>query len=154
MLPWSRASSLLSEISGYPRSHGEPAQVLRYQPNSQYEAHPDFFDEYDRRELANGGQRAMTCLVYLATVPEECGGATHFPKAGLRIQPVEGRAVCWHNTLPSGRVDPRSVHAGELVVRRGGGGSGGSGGGAVHEKWVLSKWVRQRPFKVNHGAFH
>jgi hypothetical protein len=43
-------------------------------------------------------------------------------------------------------VDPNSVHAGELVSRP-------KAGEEAREKWVLSKWVRQRPFEVDHSAF-
>ena len=34
----------------------------------------------------------------------------------LRIQPVEGRGVLWHNTLPGGDIDELSIHAGEPLV--------------------------------------
>lgn len=151
-----RVEKLLADLCGLPRSHGEPPQILRYRQGQQYDPHPDFFDPHDREELANGGQRLMTCLVYLTTVPPECGGATHFPRGkpvereagaarrGLRIQPTQGTAVFWNNTLPSGAVDPRSIHSGELVRQ---------GRRKGMEKWVFSKWMRQRTFTVDHDAF-
>lgn len=156
----------IAEELGIPAIHGEPTQVLRYKPGQQYETHPDFFDPRDRDELANGGQRVRTCLIYLSTVPEECGGATAFPELGLRVQPVEGRALMWHNVKANGAIDPATVHAGELVIR----GRGrqnprhtGPDDSAVlprtptrrraHvEKWVLSKWIRERPFTVDLSA--
>ena len=49
--------------------------MLRYRINQQYEAHPDFFDPASS-ELRNGGQRAITCLLYLSDVPDCSGGAT------------------------------------------------------------------------------
>ena len=137
-----RVEALLAELCGMPPSHGEPAQVLRYRPGQEYAAHPDFFDPRDHAELANGGQRVATCLVYLTSVPSSCGGATSFPNASLRVQPVAGRAIIWRNVRPGGSVDPLSVHAGNLVRRE-------RGRRAVHEKWVLSKWMRQRPFDVD-----
>ena len=141
-----RVELSLAKACGHPASHGEPAQILRYRVGQQYEPHPDFFDPRDREALVNGGQRLLTCLVYLTTLPDSCGGATWFPKADLRIQPVAGRALIWHNCQGNGAVDPDSVHAGELVSRP-------TDGGEVREKWVLSKWVRRRPFEVDHSAF-
>ncbi|KAL1507845.1 hypothetical protein AB1Y20_007453 [Prymnesium parvum] len=138
---------------GLPRGHGEPAQVLRYRAGELYALHPDFFDARDADELANGGQRRFTCLVYLSTVPHGAGGATHFPFAaesgerGLRIQPVAGRAVLFENCRRDGRVEPRSVHAGETVKRR----VDPSTGNLV-EKWVLTKWMREANFEVREDA--
>ena len=124
-------------------SHGEPMQILRYREGQRYDVHPDFFDPFDGASLANGGQRLLSCLVYLSTVPPHCGGATYFPEAsprGLRVQPEAGRAIVLNNCLEGGKPDPRSVHAGEVVKR-----------GA--EKWVLTKWVRRRPFRVATEGF-
>ena len=56
------------------------------------------------------------------------------------MQPEAGRAIVLNNCLEGGKPDPRSVHAGEVVKR-----------GA--EKWVLTKWVRRRPFRVAAGGF-
>ena len=134
-------------------------------PGQRYEVHPDFFDPRDREELENGGQRIVTCLLYLSTLPFGAGGATWFPEAdaagrgrGLRIRPVEGRAIIFHNTLPDGSIDHRSVHAGEVVRRQ------HRDSHAVPqqdqqarrppppEKWLLSKWLRQRPYHVDTDA--
>lgn len=121
---------------------GEPAQVLRYRPGERYALHPDFFSPDDMAELANGGQRRATFLLYLNDVPAGAGGATAWPDAAppLRVQPRMGQAVLWHNCRPDGRIDERSVHAGERVA-------------APHEKWVLSKFLRERPFVVDDEAF-
>ena len=77
----SRVEAIIAEACGVPASHGEPAQILRYRAGQRYDLHPDFFNPRDRDELANGGQRIITCLVYLTSVPEACGGATYFPRA-------------------------------------------------------------------------
>lgn len=150
----------ISQELGIPADHGEPAQILRYKVGQQYEAHPDFFNPRDREELDNGGQRVRTCLVYLSTVPDGCRGATAFPRLDLRVQPVRGRALHWRNVKPNGAVDPLTIHAGELVVRgrRMGGSSNVSSSARdrarapIVEKWVLSKWVRERPFTVDTTA--
>ena len=142
-----------------------PSQVLRYIPGQRYEVHPDFFDPRDREELANGGQRIVTCLLYLSTLPVGAGGATWFPEAdtghlrnrGLRVRPVEGRAIIFHNTLPDGSVDHRSVHAGETVRWNRNSHAAPQQDQQVYrppppEKWLLSKWVRQRPYHVDAEA--
>ena len=67
----------------------------------------------------------------------------------MRVQPSAGDAIYFHNTTPEGRVDPASVHCGETLCRQ------PRERGAdvpVVEKWVLSKWLRTRPFEVNHAA--
>ena len=69
-------------------------------------------------------------------------------RRGLRVAPVEGRAVWWRNTLEEGArggggVDVRSIHAGEPL---------GVGVGRG-EKWLLSKWLRREPFRVAVDAF-
>ena len=75
-----RLESLLAAECQLPAAHGEPMQVLRYQPGQRYDVHPDFFDPFDGASLANGGQRLLSCLVYLSTVPPQLGGATYFQR--------------------------------------------------------------------------
>ena len=130
----------IAHATGIPLTHGEPSQVLRYGRGQQYTLHPDFFDPKDKRQLGNGGNRQATLLVYLNTLDEASGGATHFPKADLRVHPRCGDAVLWYNTHCDGRVDPDSTHAGEPVL-------------SSTTKWVLSKWLRQRPFEVDVRSF-
>ena len=132
----------IAKATGVATGCGEPSQVLRYEAGQEYALHPDFFSPEDAHALANGGQRVATFLLYLNSVPEHAGGATIWPHAargGLRVQPSRGSAVLLHNTHPSGGVDERSVHCGERVVEG--------------EKWVLSKWLRERPFAVDVEAF-
>ena len=165
----------IADASGVPIEHGEPCQVLRYTTGQEYKLHPDFISGADGPALRNGGQRIMTFLCYLNTVPESSGGATLFPRRiptdlegrgsqrrrgrradssrpgptePVRIQPVEGRAVLWHNTLPDGNIDVLSLHAGEPLQPQ----AGLSLSGANPEKWLLSKWLRARPFVADEEA--
>lgn len=84
-------------LSGLAPSHSEAAQVVRYLPSQQYRPHFDWFDPREgqsyRRKTAAGGQRAVTCLVYLAE-PER-GGRTSFPKLGLVGKWVGGSLGGW-----------------------------------------------------------
>jgi prolyl 4-hydroxylase len=146
----------IAHVAGLPVNHGEPCQVLRYNPGEAYAKHVDYLSPRDRGELANGGQRVATALVYLSNLPPHTGGATHFPKAliapslsggsgrpnsgGLRVAPVEGTLCLWWNVLPDGRADPRSLHASERVAASG------------DEKWALSKWLRAKPFGLDEEA--
>lgn len=167
----------IADATGVPIEHGEPCQLLRYTHGQEYKLHPDFLSRADGAELRNGGQRIATFIVYLNTVPESSGGATLFPRrtpmrredrgslrrgAGpkerartdsidaVRIQPVEGRAVLWHNTLPDGRADVLSLHASEPLRAACANLSIPHANPA--EKWVLSKWLRERPFGADEDA--
>ena len=153
-----RVELYLADACGLPPCNGEPAQVLRYRTGQRYDVHPDFFDPRDSNSLANGGQRVATCLLYLTTLPRDAGGCTSFPRArvstavsglrsashGLRVRPVAGRAIVFHNTRPDGGIDPMSIHAGEPVR--------GRRGAHNVEKWLLSKWMRQREYHVDGAA--
>jgi prolyl 4-hydroxylase len=69
-------------------------------------------------------------IAYLNDV--ESGGETAFPKLGLMVAPQRGNAVYFEYGNSQSQVDPSSLHAGKLVQ---------SG-----EKWVATKWMRQRRF--------
>ena len=138
----------IERVSGVPLDHGEPLQALRYRAGESYKMHVDYLGRGDGDELSRAGQRVATLLVYLATLPDKNGGATLFPRSRrvgppLRIQPVEGDAILWWNTLPNGAPDPLSRHASEAVRR---------GQGALVEKWALSKWLRARPLEIDEDA--
>lgn len=119
----------LAALTGSPVEHGEGLQILRYLPGEEYRAHVDYFSDAagDRLQLARGGQRVATVLLYLNDV--EAGGHTAFPEASLSVAPVKGSALLFRYLDASNRPDPRSLHAG-LPVERG-------------EKWVAAWWVRQ-----------
>jgi len=104
---------------------GEPLQILRYSPGQQYRNHFDFLPGVEN-------QRFKTALVYLNT--EFDGGETAFPKAGLMVKARKGNAIVFRNTLPDGRSDPMSEHAGLPVTR-----------GVKH---VASRWIRATPLIV------
>jgi prolyl 4-hydroxylase len=125
----------LSRLLEIPVNHGEGLQILHYLPGQQYEPHYDWFDP----ELPSfgpmtklGGQRIASVVMYLNT-PEQ-GGGTAFPAVGLTITARRGSAVYF--AYEGG--DRTSLHAG-LPVTRG-------------EKWIATKWLRERPFKTQRRA--
>ena len=83
-------------------------------PGQRYVTHHDF-SLADSDKPAGG--RALTLLLYLSDVKE--GGETYFPALDLSIQPKEGRAVLWANTLDREPQtgDDRTRHEAKPVSR-------------------------------------
>ena len=128
-----RLDRRVSEAMGLPVEHGEGFQVLHYSAGTRNAPHFDFLqpsNDANRASIARSGQRVSTLVAYLNDVEE--GGETVFPSIGWTVSPRRGSAVCFEYCNRLGHVDPHSVHAGGAVVRG--------------EKWVLTKWMRQRPF--------
>ncbi|MDE2279519.1 MAG: 2OG-Fe(II) oxygenase [Xanthomonadaceae bacterium] len=112
-----------------PVSHGEGLQILHYLPGQEYTPHYDWFDPEQPGFAAvteRGGQRIASVVMYLNT--PEAGGGTAFPAAGLTVTALRGSAVYF--AYESG--DTSSLHAGLPVL-----------GG---EKWIATKWLRERPY--------
>jgi prolyl 4-hydroxylase len=118
---------------GVPLAQQEPTNILHYARGQQYGHHFDFFTEAEEagfaHELRTVGQRIVTVLVYLNDDYE--GGETDFPRLNWRFRGKPGDALIFWNLSANGQRELRSFHAG-LPVTKG-------------EKWLLSKWVRQRP---------
>ncbi|KAB0576300.1 2-oxoglutarate-dependent dioxygenase [Ideonella dechloratans] len=127
-----RIEARIAALVGWPVSHGEGLQVLRYQPGAQYLPHHDYFDPSQPGAtsiLARGGQRLATLVMYLNT--PEAGGATTFPDVGLEVAPIKGNAVFFSYPRPDAAT--RTLHGGAPVQ--------------AGEKWVATKWLRQREFR-------
>ncbi|HEX3777072.1 MAG TPA: 2OG-Fe(II) oxygenase [Polyangiaceae bacterium] len=128
-----RLDRRISELMNLPLENGEGFQVLRYPTGSETTPHFDFLqptNDANRTSIARSGQRVSTLIAYLNDV--DAGGETTFPKAGLAVVPQRGNAVYFEYGNPQNQVDYASLHAG-APVRSG-------------EKWVLTKWMRQRKF--------
>lgn len=69
-------------------------------------------------------------IVYLNDVEE--GGETVFPTLGLSVVPRRGCGLYFEYTNSQRQVDQKTLHAGAPIVRG--------------EKWVLTKWMRERRF--------
>ncbi len=121
----------IARLLHWPVEFGEGLQILRYQPGAQYRPHYDYFDPREPGTptiLRRGGQRLATLVMYLHE-PEQ-GGGTTFPDIGLEVAPVRGNAVFFSYDRP----DPatRTLHGGAPVL--------------AGEKWVATKWLREREF--------
>lgn len=126
-----RIESRIAALVRWPVSHGEGIQVLRYRPGAEYQPHHDYFDPVHPGSgpvLQRGGQRLATLVMYLAA-PQR-GGATTFPAIGLEVSPVPGNAVFFSYDRP--HPSTGTLHGGAPVVEG--------------EKWVATKWLREREF--------
>lgn len=126
-----RLEQRIAALLRWPLEFGEGLQILRYAPGAQYRPHYDYFDPGEPGTpviLRRGGQRVATLVMYLQE-PEQ-GGATTFPDVGLEVAPKRGTGVFFSYERP----DPatRTLHGGAPVL---------SG-----EKWVATKWLREREF--------
>lgn len=127
-----RLEQRIAALLRWPMEFGEGLQILRYSPGAQYRPHYDYFDPGEPGTptiLKRGGQRVATLVMYLQEPGQ--GGATTFPDVGLEVAPVRGTGVFFSYEEP----DPatRTLHGGAPVL--------------AGEKWVATKWLREREFK-------
>ena len=128
-----RIEARIAELMQIPMERGEPLQILHYQPGGEYRPHFDYFDPAqpgNEAVLQQGGQRTATLVMYLNDV--EAGGSTVFHNVGLDVLPRRGNAVYFAYTTEAGELDKRSLHGGSPV--------------SAGEKWIATKWFRQRPY--------
>jgi prolyl 4-hydroxylase len=122
----------ISAATKLPLPWFEPPQILHYAPGQEFRVHHDFLDpanEGHRRQIARGGQRILTFLLYLND--GYIGGETYFPRADLMFRGRAGDALFFANVDREGRPDQLTVHEGRAPL---------SG-----EKWLLSQWICDRP---------
>ena len=128
-----RIDERIAGIMGSPPEHGEGLQILHYPTGAGSDPHFDFLAPSNAANIASiarSGQRIATMVTYLNDVP--AGGETAFPALGWMVSPHRGHAVLFADCTADGQPDQASVHH-SLPVQQG-------------EKWVATKWMRQRPF--------
>jgi hypothetical protein len=124
-----RAASLI----GIPVQFHEPPNVISYEPGQEFSLHVDYIDPRVpdfQAELNALGQRTATIVTYLND--DFDGAETWFPDAQVTFRGKTGDAIVFSNVLRDGSPDFNTRHAG-LPPTRG-------------RKWVLSQWIRQKPF--------
>jgi prolyl 4-hydroxylase len=127
-----RIEDRIARLVRWPVENGEGIQVLNYKPGAEYKAHYDYFDPAEPGTptiLKRGGQRVGTVVMYLNN-PER-GGGTTFPDVGLEVMPQRGNAVFFSYDRPEPAT--RTLHGGAPVIEG--------------EKWIATKWLRQREFQ-------
>lgn len=120
----------IADLLGIPDENAETLQGQRYSVNQQFRAHCDYFHEtshYWEKMKETGGQRTWTAMAYLNEVPE--GGATWFPRAGVRFKPRKRLLVIWNNMLPDGSPNYDTLHEGMRVMEG--------------TKYIVTKWFRE-----------
>ena len=120
----------IAHLLGIPEENAETLQGQRYAVNQQFRAHCDYFHEssaYWPKMKETGGQRTWTAMAYLNDVPE--GGATWFPRAGIRFKPKRGLLVVWNNMTPDGTPNYDTLHEGMRVMEG--------------MKYIVTKWFRE-----------
>lgn len=126
-----RIEQRIATLLRWPLVNGEGLQILRYGPGAEYKPHYDYFDPGEPGTptiLRRGGQRVGTLVMYLAE--PECGGGTVFPDVQLEVAPKRGNAVFFSYDRP--HPGTRTLHGGSPVL--------------LGEKWIATKWLRQREF--------
>jgi len=126
-----RIEARIARLVNWPVENGEGMQVLNYPVGAEYKPHYDYFDPAEPGTptiLQRGGQRLATLVMYLNEPAE--GGGTTFPDVGLEVAPQRGNAVFFSYDKPSPTT--RTLHGGAPVVQG--------------EKWVATKWLREREF--------
>jgi prolyl 4-hydroxylase len=126
-----RVERRIAALLDWPIENGEGLQVLHYKPGAEYKPHYDYFDPVHPGSasiLKRGGQRVGTVLMYLNTPTR--GGGTTFPDVGLEVAPIKGNAVFF--SYDRAHADTKSLHGGAPVIEG--------------EKWVSTKWLREREF--------
>ena len=127
-----RVEARIAALMNWPLENGEGLQVLRYGPGAEYKPHYDYFDPGQAGTptiLKRGGQRVASLVCYLNT--PTLGGSTVFPDVQLDVAPVKGNAVFFSYDRPHPAT--RTLHGGAPVVEG--------------EKWVATKWLRERRFE-------
>ena len=121
----------IDDLLGIDPTYGETIQGQRYMAGQEFQAHTDWFPprtSYWKDEMERGGQRSFTAMAYLN--PVEQGGATHFPRLGVTIEPRPGALLIWNNADDKGTPNPWTVHAGTPVTQG--------------VKYIITKWYRCR----------
>ena len=124
----------ISRLVDIPLENAESFQIIYYGKTQEYAPHFDAWkleSERGKRCMKRGGQRLVTCLLYLNTVPE--GGGTCFPKLGIEVPAVRGNMVVFHNCLAgSTQRHEKSLHGGTPVI--------------LGEKWACNLWFREKSY--------
>lgn len=129
-----KISRRIDDLLGIDPAFGETIQGQRYLPGQQFKPHHDWFHpktSYWDLEMARGGQRSYTTMVFLNQV--EAGGATEFPELEISLEPRQGVLLAWNNARPDGLTNPATIHAGRPVV--------------AGSKYIITKWYRSRPWR-------
>eukprot|EP00053_Salpingoeca_punica_P009642 m.86709 g.86709 ORF g.86709 m.86709 type:complete len:547 (+) comp15104_c0_seq2:109-1749(+) len=119
----STINNRIQEATNLNISSAESLQISNYGMGGHYEPHLDHHGE--RSDDMPDGDRLATFMIYLS--PVSAGGATAFPRLGVRVPPSAGDAAFWHNIdLRDNSGNSNTLHGGCPVL--------------AGSKWVANKW--------------
>ncbi len=127
-----RIEQRIARLVNWPEENGEGLQILQYGPGAEYKPHYDYFDPAEPGTptiLRRGGQRVATLVMYLQEPGQ--GGGTTFPDVGLEVAPKRGTGVFF--SYERAHPSTRTLHGGAPVL--------------AGEKWIATKWLRERRFE-------
>jgi prolyl 4-hydroxylase len=115
-----------------PFKNAEDVQVIRYVPNqytkSSVDACCNSNNAVCKEYLKTGGQRILTCIIYLNK--DFIGGETYFENLDLTLLPKVGQGIAFFNVAQNiNRCHPKSSHSG-LIIENG-------------EKWIMKVRFRE-----------
>lgn len=126
-----RIEGRICTLMGIDHRHGETLQGQVYDVGRQFKPHFDYFMRhaiYWEDMMKGGGQRSWTAMIYLNE--PAAGGETHFPSAGMMVQPRTAMLVLWNNMSADGTPNPATLHE-SVPVKAG-------------TKYIVTKWFRER----------
>ena len=150
------ARRVLTQRAALPPRNAEPLFVLEYveghrcglgqaMPHFDWNCADGSTSAHDDGAEACPQLRLVTSLVYLNDVPDEWGGGTRLPRAGLRASARRGACLLWFNARRDrrGRLvkEEKAQHQGECV-RAPPGVPATPASSPPRRKFVLVQWIR------------
>lgn len=131
-----QVTNLVHQLLGISKSQLEHLQIIKYRQYDFFKAHSDQYNPRSHPGFFQNNPRMWTALIYLNTV--EKGGSTDFLNIGVSVKAVQGKMVVWYNRpYEDDENDPFKME-------------GLHQGGEVEEgeKWIVSFFTRQKPFRL------
>jgi hypothetical protein len=120
----------VSRVTDHAWSKSEAPVVTRYAPGAIFSQHGDASPSKGSEWQGVGGQRVVTCIVYLNTLSEG-GGETAFGRHGIKVEPRQGNALFFFPANDQSlEADDRTIH--ESLP-------------PVEEKWIVQMFGRVGP---------
>ena len=124
----------ISLVTGLKPEQMEPPQIFHYALGQEIKAHYDSLHDKEHpygRDGTYQGDRLATFLMYLNDDYE--GGDLDFVKVGFTYKGKTGDGI-FFASMREGKPDPQSLHGARPVTKG--------------EKYILSQWIHDRPFKA------
>jgi 2OG-Fe(II) oxygenase superfamily len=140
----------LQILTSHAWSHWEAPVVTCYEPGARFATHADASPTGGSEWLQFGGQRLVTCIVYLNSLPQ--GGATLFNALDIAVQPTQGTAlVFFPANSETWEADPRTIHESKATLLQ------GDTSDDTTNKWIVQVFGRAMrvpaPLGIADGAF-